>query len=142
MAEQIDKYAEKLFAEPIQVETPSGPVTVYPQRTNNLLEQLFRTVRRGHRQRTGDNSMRRRLQTMPADTPLVKNLANREYMKILLNGKPNLEELFAELEINAAANDWLPDADADRILPGFKQLARMPNLPDRITQMAEAAPMA
>jgi hypothetical protein len=63
-------------------------------------------------------------------------------MKILLNGKPNLEELFAELEINAAANDWLPDADADRILPGFKQLARMPNLPDRITQMAEAAPMA
>jgi hypothetical protein len=142
MAEQIDKYAEKLFAEPIQVQTPSGPVTVYPQRTNNLLEQLFRTVRRGHRQRTGDNSMRRRLQTMPADTPLVKNLANPEYMKILLNGKLNLEELFAELEINAAANDWLPDADADRILPGFKQLARMPNLPDRITQMAEAAPMA
>jgi hypothetical protein len=54
-------------------------------------------VRRGNRQRTGDNCMRRRLQTMPADTPLVKNLANPDYMKILLDDKPCLEELFAEL---------------------------------------------
>jgi hypothetical protein len=72
---------------------------------------------------------------------LVKNLANPDYMKILLNGKPSLQDLFAELEINAAANDFLPDTDADRALPGFKQLAKMPNLPDRITQLAEAAPM-
>jgi hypothetical protein len=41
MAEQIDKYPDKLFADPIQVQTPSGPATVYPQSTNNILEQSF-----------------------------------------------------------------------------------------------------
>ncbi|MCF8053389.1 MAG: transposase, partial [Desulfobacterales bacterium] len=44
MAEQIDKYADKLFADPIQVQSPAGPTTVYPQRTNNILEQFFRRL--------------------------------------------------------------------------------------------------
>ncbi len=35
---------------------------------------------------------RKTLRTMLADTPLVKNLQNDEYMKILLNDKSSLEE--------------------------------------------------
>ena len=34
---------------------------------------------------------------MIADTPLVKNLDNPEYMDIILNGKESLEETFAEI---------------------------------------------
>ena len=34
---------------------------------------------------------------MIADTPLVKNLDNPEYMNIILNGKKSLEETFAEI---------------------------------------------
>ena len=97
LAEQIDKYDDKLFAEPIRVQTPSGPALVYPQRTNNILEQFFRSLRRDHRRRTGDNRMHRALQTMLADTPLVKNFSNPHYMQILLDGRPSLEALFADL---------------------------------------------
>jgi len=32
MVEQIDKYWEKLFADPIHVNTPQGKVTIQPQR--------------------------------------------------------------------------------------------------------------
>jgi hypothetical protein len=38
MAIQIDKYGNKLFADPISVQTPMGSSTIYPQRTNNILE--------------------------------------------------------------------------------------------------------
>jgi hypothetical protein len=110
MAEQIDKYAEKLFADPIQVKTPSGPATVYPQRSNNILEQFFRSLRRDHRRRSGDNSMHRVLQTMLADTPLVKKLSNPDYMQVLLEGRPNLETLFADLDITAASSELVPAA--------------------------------
>jgi len=82
VAKQIDKYRDKLFADPIEVNTPSGSMMIYPQRTNNMLEQFFRGLRRRHRRKTGNNSMRRVLQTMLADTPLIKNLDNPEYMKI------------------------------------------------------------
>ncbi len=36
MARQIDEYGDKLFADPIEVATPNGTVTLYPQRTNNI----------------------------------------------------------------------------------------------------------
>ena len=38
MIEQMDKYWEKLFADPLAVNTPQGQVMITPQRTNNILE--------------------------------------------------------------------------------------------------------
>ncbi|GAB6194664.1 hypothetical protein JCM39068_44230 [Desulfocastanea catecholica] len=136
MAEQIDKYGDKLFAEPIEVMTPQGKALIYPQRTNNILEQFFRGVRRGHRRKTGNNSMHRVLQTMLADTPLVKNLDNPAYMEILLDGKENLVELFAELgpsELTNAAAESHPETD--RLLPGFRALINHPTLPKEVAQL-------
>lgn len=139
MAAQIDKYGDKLFADPIQVSTPSGPLTIYPHRTNNILEQFFRGLRRGHRRRTGDNRMSRAMQAMLTDTPLVKNLANPKYMRILLDGRANLEALFADLAITTAPKGLVPKVDIERILPGFKTLAKHPDLPVRIHEIARAA---
>lgn len=132
VAEQIDKYGDKLFADPITVTTSNGPLTIYPQRTNNILEQFFRGQRYAHRRKTGNDSMDRALQAMLADTPLIKNLDNPEYMKILLNGKANLEVLFAELgaaHLDAAKGSQV---DSDRILPGFRTLMKLATLPDQV----------
>ena len=41
--------------------------------------------------------MCKKLQTIFADTPLVKNLENPDYMKIMLSGKKSLEEKFAAI---------------------------------------------
>jgi hypothetical protein len=131
LAKQIDKYDERLFADPIEVDTPTGKISIHPQRTNNLLEQFFRGLRRDHRRKTGTNSMRRVLHAMLADTPLIKNLGNPEYMGLLLNGKKNLEELFAELEINGH-EPISSTSHPDRVLPGFRKLIKMDNLPEKI----------
>jgi len=85
MIDQIDKYWEKLFADPISIETPTGTIIIQSQRTNNLLELFFREYKKNYRRRSGNNNMTKMLQTMLADTPLSKNLENPEYMKILLN---------------------------------------------------------
>ena len=132
MAQQIDKYGDKLFADPIKVDTPNGPITIYPQRTNNILEQFFRGERHAYRRKTGNDSMCRALQAMLADTPLVRNLDNPNYMKILLDGKANLEELFAELGAAHLAGDDGLQANTDRILPGFRALMNLPTLPDQV----------
>jgi hypothetical protein len=135
MAEQIDKYGEKLFANPIEVDTPTGKVTIYPQRTNNILEQFFHGLKRGQRRKTGNNSMSRMLHTMLADTPLVKNLENPDYMEILLGGKANLEELFSEFGRTPFAADVKSQADIDRILPGFRAIIKLPKLPQQVLRL-------
>ena len=135
MAAQIDKYWEQLFADPIEVDTPNGKITIYPQRTNNIMEQFFRGIRHGHRRKTGNDTMNRVLQTMLADTPLVKNLDNPEYVKILLNGKATLEELFADIAAMPLPNDDEAQADTERILPGFRALINLPTLPDQVVRL-------
>jgi len=135
MAEQIDKYGDKLFADPIEVDTPVGRSIIYPQRTNNILEQFFRGIRRTHRRTTGNNSMQRALQTMLSDTPLIKNLDNPRYMDILLDGKADLEELFAEIGNISLADTAETQTDTDRILPGFRKLVKNLNLPEQVVQL-------
>lgn len=132
MAEQIDRYGDKLFADPIELDTPTDRITVYPQRTNNIIEQLFRSLRRGYRRKTGNNTMHRVLQSMLADTPLVKNLENPAYMEILLDGKENIEELFADLEMSMKSKIDEPADDADHILSGFRPLMKIKDLPHQI----------
>ena len=78
--------------------------------------------------------MHRALQTMLVDTPLVKNLDNPDYMKILLDGKENLEELFAELGKSLADGKDGLLTNTDRILPGFRPLAGLPSLPGKLIQ--------
>jgi hypothetical protein len=138
MAKQIDKYGEKLFADPIVVNTPNGTIIIYPQRTNNILEQFFRSIRRGERRKTGNDSMCRTLQTMLADTPLVKNLDNPQYMEILLNGKANLEELFADIGRSPITKSEIAGPDPNLMLPKIGKLIAMKNLPAQMINLSSS----
>jgi hypothetical protein len=136
MAEQIDKYLEQLFNDPIAVDTPSGPVILNPQRTNNILEHFFRELTRKNRRKTGNNSKQSMLKNMLVDTPLVKNLDNPDYMTLLLNGKANLEELFASMDHIVLHDEIEQQSGVDRILPGFRKIIKLPALPDYFIRLA------
>ena len=136
MIAQIDKYGAKLFADPITVQTTQGPLRVQPQRTNNLMERFFRDLRRGERRGTGHNSLSQSLQSMIADTPLVKNLENPNYMNILLHGQPTLEARFAQLDI-----DWVrqemktAQRCPDRVPRRIQELIDRPAFPDALCSL-------
>jgi hypothetical protein len=99
MLTQIKKYKDRLFTDGIEVTDVNGnKVLIHCERTNNIAERAFRDEKRGHRKRTGNKSMNKILKTMLAETPYVKNLANAEYLKIILNGKKTLAERFAEID--------------------------------------------
>jgi len=135
MAEQIDNWQEKLFADPIEVATPQGSVVIYPQRTNNIMEQFFRRIRRGQRRKTGNNSIRQMLQTMLAETPLVRNLDNKQYMTTLLGQKKNLEELFADLDQNNTVHESSQTGTCEQLLPGFKKITAQQSMPKQIIDL-------
>ena len=133
MIEQIDKYWEKLFADPITVNTPNGQITIQPQRTNNILERFFRDFKRGNRKKSGTVSLNRTLRSMLADTPLVKNLDNPEYMKILLDGSSTLEQCFAKIDTSVVIERLKAEQNkTERINPEIKKIIRLPDLPERM----------
>lgn len=140
MIDQIDKYKEKLFADPIAVQTPSGPLLIQPQRTNNLMERFFRDWRRVARRRTGHNSISRFLQSMIADTPLVRNLENPGYLKILLNGQPTLEERFAQIDTEIVRKELhASQSSLEKVPSKIRQLVAAPTFPESICRLFQKA---
>ncbi|MCP4343079.1 MAG: transposase [Desulfobulbaceae bacterium] len=138
MVAQIDKYWGKLFADPITVQTVSGTIKIQPQRTNNILEQFFRELKRGNRRKTGNKSCSRMLRTMLAETPLVKNLLNPDYMKILLKNKTSLAEVFAEIEIDILREEFKKaNSSPEKIPLKIKRLIAMPDYPKKLMEMVE-----
>lgn len=140
MIKQIDLYWEKLFADPIDVNTSQGQVTFQPQRTNNLLERFFRDIKRSHRRKSGKQSMNKKLRTMLADTPLVKNLENKDYLTILLNGNTTLEERFSQIDVNTVREELnRSQVRSERIPAVIRHLIKKPDLPQIITDLFQNA---
>ncbi len=115
MVKQIDKYWEKLFADPIAVTAQDGKrLWVQPQSTNNILERFFRDIKRMYRSKSSAKSLNRAIKSMIADTPLVKNLSIPEYMEALLDGKETLETRFSEID-GKLVRDELKKKEPDQV---------------------------
>lgn len=134
MIKQIDKFWDKLFANPITIPTSDGRKLIYPQRTNNVLERFFRSLKRTLRRKTGNHSLNRTLKALLADLPLLQNLNNDQYLKIILNGKSSLEETFADID-SQLVKDYLSRQNQSsdfRLPPILKKILALPDLPQKL----------
>jgi len=136
MIEQLDKYWQKLFADPLIVNTPEGQIIIAPQRTNNILERFFRGEKRRGRKKSGTASLNKTLKAILADTPLVRNLENDEYHKIILNGCSTLAERFAQID-DKTVREQLRQAEKnhEKISPEVKSIVKQADLPERMSAL-------
>lgn len=136
MLKQLDKYWEKLFADPLPVVTPEGVMYIQPQRTNNILERMFREEKRRSRKKSGTASLNKVLKAMLAETPLVQNLRNNEYMDIVLDGCSNLAERFSQIDASLVQKEMeAAKMNYERILPSIKKLSRDCDLAKKISTL-------
>ena len=134
MIEQLDKYWVKLFADQLSVVTSEGVLYIQPQRTNNILERFFRGEKRRNRKRSGTASLNKVLKAVLADTPLVQNLQNSEYMDIILNGCSSLAERFSQIDTRLVQKEMEKATKSnERILPGIRTLTRDSDLTTKIS---------
>jgi hypothetical protein len=133
MIDQLDKYWKKLFADPLVINRAGGQITIAPQRTNNLLERFFRGEKRRSRRKSGVASLSKTLKTMLAETPLVRNLENEEYRRILLNGCSTLAERFSQIDEKMVREQVSQAAlNQERIPSVAKKIIKQPDLPQKI----------
>ena len=103
-----------------------------------MLEQFFRGLMRTYRKKNGFASVEKVLQSMAADTPLVMNLNNKEYMKILLAGKTTLEERFAEVDAREIRERMVRESMiSGSACPRIKKIIRLPQLPKAIVTLLQ-----
>ena len=87
--------------------------------------------------------MDKALQTVLADTPLIKNLENDPYMNILLDGKANLEEVFAEIDVKVVRDELAKaQQDFNKIPVKLRKIISHAQLPERVAEMLKVPKMA
>ncbi len=106
LLDQIAKYREKLFADPIPCKIEGKEAFIQPHRTNNVMERVFRDLKRMLRRKGGSVSLKRPIGAMPPDTLLVKNLGNEEYIGVLLGETRCLEERFAQIDSHLFVSEF------------------------------------
>ena len=136
MIEQIEKYYEKLFADPIRVMIDGKEVLIQPQRTNNVMEQFFRYLKRLLRKKGGNISVKRSLTAMLPGTVLIKNLDNEEYLALLLDGTSGLEERFAQVDSCLFLEEFSEMKSYNKKLPiDANKLIKKEKMPDKIEKL-------
>jgi len=133
MIAQIEKYWDKLFADPIIVQGQDNKIIIQPQRTNNIIERLFRYCKHKHRKRSGTNPAGKNIRALLANTPLVKNLENKDYLEIILNDHKSLEDRFAEIDAETVRQELLKSQLSSEKIPAkIKRIIKKTKLPNTL----------
>ena len=97
--ERILLYWDRLFADPFVVDVNQEKRTFFVHRTNNIMEQLFRSFAYSYRRIHGNRSIRRNLENIPEALPLVANLKNPDYIKLVFDDKSKIAKRFSKIDI-------------------------------------------
>ena len=72
---------------------------------------------------------------MLAETLLIRNVGSPAYVNILLNGKANLEAVFADIEIDTLRQEFRKAQDSpERIPPELKPIIATTDFPEKLVK--------
>ena len=136
MLDQIAKYHDKLFADPIPCKIEGNDAFIQPHRTNNVMERVFRDLKRMLRRKGGSVSLKRPIGAMPPDTLLVKNLESGEYLEMLLGETRCLEERFAQIDSHLFMSEFAKMRSHSKKIPTeAKKLIKKNGALDKIANL-------
>ena len=103
------------------------------------MERFFRDLKRMYRSKSGTQSLNKVIKAMLSDTPLVKNLLNPEYVKIILNGHNSLQSRFAEIDEKLVRQE-MKNGEGHRLISAkMKKVLRKPNMPFSLVKMSKVS---
>ena len=110
----IEQYQQSLWGHEITVTGKSGKEVRLVARTNNLLENFFRTMKHGERRRSGRKILTQDFERLPPEAALACNLKQSDYVEILCGSLDRLPEAFAEIDAHKR-KEALADHRIDRL---------------------------
>jgi hypothetical protein len=130
----LQKYQNQLVGHVIELSGRSKPFVV--SRTNNPAEHRFKSTKQGLRRKLGAKKLTRQVQAMRPEVLLVPNLADPQYLNLVLDGNlANLPSKMAEhWQIAQSIRKQRLGPTTDHPIPITKKQIRQPQLLENIKQ--------
>ena len=97
---KLKQHRKRLFSDPLTVYINGEKRIIFILRTNNILEQHFRRFNYWCRRIHGNHSVRRNLENIPEQFPMVENLKNPNYVQLIFGDENKIAEQFAKVDKN------------------------------------------
>jgi hypothetical protein len=97
---KLKEHRKRLFSDPLTVYINGEKRIIFILRTNNILEQHFRRFNYWCRRIHGNHSVRRNLENIPEQFPMVENLKNLNYVQLIFGDENKIAEQFAKVDKN------------------------------------------
>ncbi len=94
----IKRHRKNLWGHAIPLPESAGGGIRLVSRTNCLLENYFKHMKHGERQRSGRRILTKDLENLPAEAALVYNLKRHDYVNIVCGSLDQLPDAFAQLD--------------------------------------------
>jgi hypothetical protein len=113
----IDTHGDHLWGHAIRLPERAGGGVRLMGRTNELLENFFRTMKHGERRRSGRKNLGQDLEHLPAEAALAYNLEHADYVNIVCGSLDQLPLAFAQLDMENRnrKRKWLPSQDVVKL---------------------------
>ena len=137
----LDRHGPHLWGHVIPLPHACGGGIRLVDRTNNILESWFGSLKHGERRRSGRKILTQDFERLPPSAALALNLGRLDYVEILCGSLGDLPTAFARLdEVNrhkpAAAKQTGADPETASLSTRDRRLVRIPALEQRITVAA------
>lgn len=95
--DHLEKYKDKLFLMNFRVDPKDPSKDIIMERTNNIEEQNFRKIKRNQRRIHGNRDVGHDLNFYGSYLPIVRNLADEEYVKTVYGSMENIPFVFSQV---------------------------------------------
>ena len=143
----IQSHGGYLWGHAIRLPKKSGGGLRLVDRTNNILESYFRTLKHGERRRSGRKILTQDFEHLPPAAALAANLNHADYVSILCGSLDRMPEAFAKLDAQSHQNSPLPTvltatrtgyAETASLSTADRQIVRTKEMTARIIEAAKS----
>ncbi|MBN1364926.1 MAG: hypothetical protein JW976_09000 [Syntrophaceae bacterium] len=132
--ERLEKSWHRLFADPLIVNVKGEKKLFFVHRTNNIMEKHFRQLNYRYRRIHGNRSVRRNLENIPEQLPLVENLNNPNYLQLVFQDETKIAQRFSEINVKEIRKVLIDHRNKKQVLCSrqTKHILRLPEFKQRL----------
>lgn len=141
----LDRHGPHLWGHVIVIAQPAGAGVRLVDRTNNVLESFFHTIKHGERRRSGRKILTQDFEHLPPAAALAINLTHADYVEIVCGSLDRLADAFAQLDagnrsrsIAAATKHRNTTVETASLSTRDRRLVRNSAMGDRIIAAAQS----
>lgn len=119
--DHLKRHGPSLWGHVIKLPKLAGGGIRLVDRTNNILEGFFRSIKHGERRRSGRKVLTHDFENLPASAALAVNLTRPDYVEILCGTLDRLPQAFAEIDADERIRDYAsgPTQLRNTVVPEF-----------------------